>query len=76
MQYIQWGVTMGVQIPDFNKKIEIMMAENDVSMSELSRRTGMLRQTINTVRKSKTPRPKTVKKIANALRVRVSYFYE
>jgi len=63
-------------IEDFPKKIEILMAEKDLTLGELAERSRLSRQNLYNIRRSNNPRPKTVKRIAQGLGVPVSYFYE
>lgn len=60
----------------FGKKIDILMAEKNISMSELSIKIGKIPQTINVIQRSQKPRPKTIHAFAKALDVPVTYFFE
>jgi len=60
----------------FGLKIDELQADNGISLSELSTLTGMSRQTLYRVKKSKRPHMVTIHKLAKALKVPVSYFFD
>lgn len=62
-------------LSNFGREIEILQAENDVSLNELAKRTGKSKQCINGLKKSKRPRPVTVRKFAYALNVPIDRLY-
>lgn len=57
-------------------KIERLQAENGISLSELSTLTGMSRQTLYRVKKSKMPHMVTIHRLAKAFNVPVDYFFD
>lgn len=54
-------------------KIETMLAEHNMTRTELSQKCGMSRQSISTVIRRGTAEPKTVGKLAAGLGVSVTY---
>lgn len=63
-------------ITEFGRKIGYAMAERDLSLAELSRRAGVSRPAIYHMRITKNPGGRTLHKIAKALDVPVSFFFE
>jgi len=57
-------------------KIEKLQAEKGISLSELSTLTGMSRQTLYRVKKSKKPHMVTIHKLAKAFNVPVGHFFD
>ncbi|HUT43840.1 MAG TPA: helix-turn-helix transcriptional regulator [Desulfobacterales bacterium] len=64
------------EITKFGHKIGYVLAEKNLSLSELSRRAGVSRAAIYHMRITGNPGGKTIHKIAKALDVPVSYFFE
>jgi len=60
----------------FGLKIEDLQANLGISLSELSTLTGMSRQTLYRVKKSKRPHIVTIHKLAKAFNVPASYFFD
>jgi len=60
----------------FGLKIDELQADSGISLSELSTLTGMSRQTLYRVKKSKRPHMVTIHKLAKAFKVPVSYFFD
>lgn len=67
---------MALAVKNLERKVYLLMAENDMSMEELAKKTGMMRQTINKITKSKYPRPTTIAKFAKAFAVPPQFFYD
>lgn len=59
-----------------SSKIERLQADKGISLSELSTLTGMSRQTLYRVKKSKRPHMLTIHKLAKAFKVPVGYFFD
>jgi len=57
-------------------KIEGLQADKGISLSELSTLTGMSRQTLYRVKKSKRPHMVTIHRLAKAFKVPASYFFD
>ena len=57
-------------------KIDKLQAEKGISLSELSTLTGMSRQTLYRVKKSKRPHMVTIHRLAKAFNVPVVYFFD
>lgn len=57
-------------------KIDRLQADKGISLSELSTLTGMSRQTLYRVKKSKRPHMVTIHRLAKAFNVHVSYFFD
>lgn len=64
------------EITEFGHKIGYVLAEKNLSLSELSKRAGVSRAAIYHMRITDNPGGKTIHKIAKALDVPVSYFFE
>jgi len=60
----------------FGLKIEELQANKGISLSELSTLTGMSRQTLYRVKKSKRPHMVTIHRLAKAFKVPVVYFFD
>lgn len=58
----------------FFLKVERLQAEKGINLADLSKLTGMSRQTLYRVKKSKRPHMRSIFKIANALKVDPSFF--
>jgi len=63
-------------ITEFGYKIGYVMAEKNLTDSKLARISGVSRQTIYMLKRSEYPKGTTVFKIAKALDVPASYFFE
>lgn len=61
------SVTLGL-------KIERLQAEKGISLSQLSTLSGMSRQTLYRVKKSKRPHMVTIHRLAKAFKVPATYF--
>lgn len=57
-------------------KIERLQAEKGISLSQLSTLTGMSRQTLYRVKKSKRPHMLTIHRLSKAFKVPVGYFFD
>ncbi|MBA7492402.1 hypothetical protein ES702_02952 [subsurface metagenome] len=57
-------------------KIERLQAEKGISLSQLSTLSGMSRQTLYRVKKSKRPHMLTIHRLAKAFKVPVGYFFD
>jgi len=60
----------------FGLKIEELQADKGISLSKLSSLTGMSRQTLYRVKKSKSPHMVTIHKLAKAFKVPAGYFFD
>lgn len=61
-------------ISNFSEKIERLQAEQGISHSKLAQMTGMSRQTLYRVKKSKRPHMTTIHKLSKAFNVPVTFF--
>lgn len=63
-------------ITKFGRKVEYAIAERNLSIAELSKRAGVSRPAIYHMRITENPGGKVLHKIARALDVPVSFFFE
>jgi transcriptional regulator with XRE-family HTH domain len=60
----------------FGQIVDRLQAEKGINLVDLAKLTGMSRQTLHRVKKSKHPHMSTIHKIAKALEVDPSYFFD
>ena len=63
-------------ISEFGRKIDFVCAERDLNNSDLARISGISRQSIYNLKRSEYPKGTTIYKIAKALHIPVSFFFE
>lgn len=63
-------------ISEFGRKIDFVCAERDLNDSDLARISGISRQAIYNLKRSEYPKGTTIYKIAKALHIPVSFFFE
>lgn len=64
------------RITEFGQKIDFVCAERDLNDSDLARISGISRQAIYNLKRSEYPKGTTIYKIAKALHIPVSFFFE
>jgi len=64
------------KISSFGRKLDYIMAEKDINASGLAQRAGVSRGAIYYMKRAERPSPRTVFKLAKALDVPVSEFYD
>jgi len=63
-------------VQNFGQKINILQCERGISLTVLAKRVGKSKQCLYRIKKSKNPHPVTIKKVAHALQVPISYFFD